>query len=235
MEKLPGLYVVIPALNEANTIARHLRECVVISDYVLVVDDGSKDATADIARSCGASVLSHSIPEGYDSSISDGINRAFDLGATAVVTCDADGEHKIQDIFAIAKAVIDKTADFSSGVRDHYNRPIEGIVGKVSMPLWGTPDPFCGLKCYSRAIFTQLGPFPKELHIGTLPFVWVKKYKFRKVFIPISINKREDLPRFGWGFKANSKLFWAFVRSLKNEVSGTKGANFLSKTLARKR
>jgi len=203
---------VIPALNEAATLAPVVRRCLEIAEKVVLVDDGSTDGTGDIARKAGAEVVRHETPQGYDAAIADGINHAFQLGAKAAITCDADGQHRPEDVCRVAEAVLNGSADFCAGIRDHYNRPIEAVVGLVSAKMFGTRDPFCGLKCYGRRVHEVCGEFPLDLVIGALPFYWVREKGLRQKTVLIQTQKRVDQPRFGTSVRANWKLGYAFAR-----------------------
>ncbi len=207
--------VVIPALNEAKTIASVIRRALEVAERVVVVDDGSTDGTGEVSKNAGASVVRHERPGGYDAAIADGVNEAFRAGAKTVVTCDADGQHRIEDMERVCAPVVAGEADFSAGVRDHYNRPVEAAAGLFSQVLFGTRDPFCGLKCYGRTIYERFGQLPPELNIGTLPMVWAKAAKLRLTFRGIEMQPRLDQPRFGSALHANLKLARAFGRSVK--------------------
>ena len=211
---MKGLTIVIPALNEGATIAAVVSKCLTVAEKVLVVDDGSRDQTGPISIASGATVLRHEKPEGYDAAVSDGINRAFELGASAVVTCDADGQHRVQDVRRVSEPVLAGEADFSAGIRDSYNRTIEAVTGLIAWKLLDTKDPFCGLKCYSKSFYQLLGGIPREMNIGTLPLAWAKQKNLRTKFIPISVDARLDEPRFGATMKASYKLAKAFSRTL---------------------
>lgn len=212
---LQGLTAVIPALNEGATIGEVVSRALEAAERVLVVDDGSTDGTGEAARRAGALVLRHERPSGYDRAISEGLNEAFRLGAAAAVTLDADGQHRIEDMKRVAKPVLSGELVFCGGVRNRFNRPIEAFVGIFSAPIFGTKDPFCGLKCYHRYIFEAFGPFPYNLYIQTLPLVWIKQHHLKHRFLPIEVRNRADQPRFGTMVRANAKLLFAFVRSLR--------------------
>lgn len=94
------VYVVIPALDEAPTIGEIVSQCRAILDSsrIVVVDDGSQDDTAAVAAQNGATVLRHQANQGKGASLMDGIRAAVAAGATAVVTLDADGQHRPQDV-----------------------------------------------------------------------------------------------------------------------------------------
>lgn len=216
--KLQGLTVVIPALNEGPTIGSIVTKALETAERVLVVDDGSTDGTGRAAQAAGAMVLRHEKPGGYDSAVSDGLNQAFKDGAHAAVTIDADGQHRIEDMERIAGPVLDGEVLYCGGVRNHYNRPVEAFVGLVARPLYGTKDPFCGLKCYHRDLFVRCGPFPTALHVGTLPLVWLRRLKLSYRFLPIDVQPRQDHPRFGPMRWASLKLAGAFLCTLKADL-----------------
>ncbi len=209
-----GLYVVIPALNEEKTIRSIIIKLKTISEKVIVVDDGSTDRTGSLALEAGAHVVTHPVPQGYDSSVADGLNEAFKLGAQAAITCDADGQHQIVDVQRVAEPVLAGEVQYCSGVRTSYNRAIERIIGFFAKFILGTKDPFCGLKCYHKQIFQRFGPFPRKLFVGTLPFVWLAGQKSETRFISIETSMRLDKPRFGTTLKASYKLMKAFYQSL---------------------
>ena len=218
-EQLRGLTAVIPALNEIATIAGVVTAVRKVADRVLVVDDGSTDGTGDAAAAAGAVVLRHDRPLGYDTAISEGLNEAFRTGALAAVTTDADGQHQIDDVYRVSVRVTTGSCVFSGGVRDRYNRAIEALVGLVAGPLYGTRDPFCGLKCYHRSLFERCGPFPRDLNVGSLPLVWVRRAHLPFAFVPITSGLRHDRPRFGSTLSGSAKLAAAFLRTLGADLT----------------
>jgi glycosyltransferase involved in cell wall biosynthesis len=119
MELLPraNVYVVIAAYNEAAVISRVVSEVGRAGYPVIVVDDGSKDATADHARRAGAAVISHPFNLGQGAALQTGIDYALEQGARAVVTFDADGQHRVSDISRLTDALVRERADFALGSR----------------------------------------------------------------------------------------------------------------------
>ncbi|HEY2848233.1 MAG TPA: glycosyltransferase family 2 protein [Gemmatimonadaceae bacterium] len=222
--RLQGLTAVIPALNEIATIGRVVSGVREVAECVIVVDDGSTDGTGDAARAAGAVVVRHDRPLGYDTAIAEGLNEAFRLGAVAAITTDADGQHRIDDVRRVAQPVLAGGRAFSAGVRDHYNRAVEGLLGIVARPLYGTRDPFCGLKCYHRTLFERMGPFPSGMNVGSLPLAWVRRNRLSAEFIPITSGARHDQPRFGTMFRASAKLAVAFFRTLWADLTYTSSA-----------
>lgn len=94
------IVVVIPAYDEAATIAdlvRRCRACAGVS-RVIVVDDCSRDRTASLAAAAGADVLRHETNQGKGASLRDGMRAALAAGAAVVVTLDGDGQHRPEDL-----------------------------------------------------------------------------------------------------------------------------------------
>lgn len=99
--------VVIPALNEATTIANLVEACRQhpIVAGVIVIDDGSTDSTMALARRAGAQVLRHGRRCGKGASLMDGFAAALAEGAEVIVTMDGDGQHRPSDIAPLLKSV----------------------------------------------------------------------------------------------------------------------------------
>ncbi len=90
--------VVIPCLNEAaaiETLIRRVREHLAT---VIVVDDGSTDATGQLAARAGAEVLRHAKPQGKGAALQSGLKRARERGFAWAMTLDGDGQHSPADI-----------------------------------------------------------------------------------------------------------------------------------------
>jgi glycosyltransferase involved in cell wall biosynthesis len=109
--------VVIPAFNESATIAKVVSEVSASGFSCVVVDDGSHDSTAHIARQAGAAVLSLPFNAGVGGALRCGFRYAVENGYQAVIQCDADGQHHshhFQDLIETANAT---GADFILGSR----------------------------------------------------------------------------------------------------------------------
>jgi glycosyltransferase involved in cell wall biosynthesis len=89
---------VIPCLNEAAAIGNVVRAVQAFLLQTLVVDDGSSDGTANVARAAGAVVLRHDRPQGKGSALRTGWKYALDHGFSWVLCLDGDGQHAPADI-----------------------------------------------------------------------------------------------------------------------------------------
>lgn len=110
-------WIVIPAYKESARIRTTLNELLPHYLNVVVVDDGSPDDTAAVARSCGVWVVRHPINRGQGASLQTGIDFALLHGAETIVTFDADGQHDPADIPAMLEPVQTGEADIALGSR----------------------------------------------------------------------------------------------------------------------
>lgn len=111
------LAVVVPALNEAATIAAVIESCAPLGAVVIVVDDGSIDDTAHVARQSGADVLRLPYNLGVGAAVRVGLLRARSLGATEVLVMDADGQHDAAHASLLLEPVRAGRCDLAVGSR----------------------------------------------------------------------------------------------------------------------
>lgn len=107
----------MPALDAAATIGTVVRGLADLGLPVIAVDDGSRDATADVARAAGAEVVRHERNRGKGAAIRSGLAAAERRGSTRVVTVDADGQHPPSAARAVLEGASDPRA-LVLGVRD---------------------------------------------------------------------------------------------------------------------
>lgn len=96
---------VIPAYNEEKVISQVLKDVKKEVGEVILVDDGSKDKTSDLALGEGVFVLKHLINRGQGASLKTGIDFALKREADIIVTFDADGQHKAGEIKKIIEPI----------------------------------------------------------------------------------------------------------------------------------
>jgi glycosyltransferase involved in cell wall biosynthesis len=109
--------VIVPAFNEAAVIGPGVRDLRNRFANVVVVDDGSADATASAAFAAGAVVLQHALNAGQGAALQTGIDYALANGATYVATFDADGQHRVEDLVAMLAALQGGSHDIVLGSR----------------------------------------------------------------------------------------------------------------------
>jgi glycosyltransferase involved in cell wall biosynthesis len=93
------VWLVVPLYNEAAVIADVVREARAVFPNIVCVDDGSRDASADLAEQAGAAVVRHPVNLGQGAALQTGFEYALgDPTMRYVVTYDADGQHQIRDV-----------------------------------------------------------------------------------------------------------------------------------------
>jgi polyprenyl-phospho-N-acetylgalactosaminyl synthase len=112
-----NIWAVMAAYNEQPVIADVVAGIRRAGFPVVVVDDGSTDATARAARDAGAIVVQHPINLGQGAGLQTAIEFALQEGADVIVTFDADGQHRAEDIPVLVAALRSRNADFALGSR----------------------------------------------------------------------------------------------------------------------
>jgi glycosyltransferase involved in cell wall biosynthesis len=204
--------IVIPALNEAQSIGEVVQEAAAYG-LPIVVDDGSHDATAFIARSSGADVVEHNVNRGYDGALNSGCARAAALGCSYIITMDADGQHNPSILGQYLEALRDG-AELVAGVRDRTQRISEKLFSLVTRLRWGIQDPLCGMKAYSVSLYQEVGHFDSYQSIGTELLLYAARRGRRIAQIPVKTRERVGSPRFGRLVSANWRIFRAMCVGL---------------------
>ena len=118
---------IIPCFNEEATIGSIVLRAKQYVDQVLVVDDGSYDATVQIAKDAGATVISHNTNIGKSNAIKTGFRYALKNKFDFIVTIDGDGQHNPAEIPFVLKNVTNNGHDISIGFRSGT---------RTEMPPW---------------------------------------------------------------------------------------------------
>jgi glycosyltransferase involved in cell wall biosynthesis len=108
---------IIPAYNEERSVGSVVLRLRPLVDQIIVVNDGSADQTAEVARLAGATVVNHPVNRGYGAAIRTGLETVGRLNPAAVVLLDADGQHRIEDVPALLEPILDDAADVVVGSR----------------------------------------------------------------------------------------------------------------------
>lgn len=101
----PEVVIVVPAYNEAATIADMIERCLRTGRAVIVVDDGSTDATAAIAADYPIELMRNDNNIGKAASLMKGMRRAVQNGADIIATLDGDGQHRPEDLGRLLDAI----------------------------------------------------------------------------------------------------------------------------------
>lgn len=162
--------IVIPAFNEGSTISAVLQR-LSLSYEVVVVDDGSTDETALIAKNNGAHVISHEDNMGYSAAIDSGFSFAVVENFTHVITCDADGELNPSAVSEALALLRKNPHSLIIGNRINRSRFSEHLAGFVCKKIWRVDDIFCGLKAYEVDLWRSQKKFETYDSCGTQLFL----------------------------------------------------------------
>ena len=111
------IVTVIPAFNEERFIGSVVLKAKKLMDVVIVVDDGSTDATAEVAQAAGALVVQHAQNQGKGAALNTGFRKARSFAPDVVVILDADGQHLPEEINKVVTPILTDQADIVVGSR----------------------------------------------------------------------------------------------------------------------
>lgn len=185
---------VVPAWNEAQAIGEVLDGLLSRVDAVIVVDDGSTDATGEIAARHGARVVRHVLNRGLGAAIATGMRAALDAEADIILTFDADGQHRSEDVPAMLAPIREGRADVVIGSRMltkegmPFVRRIANRIGNVvTAILFGAhvSDSQSGLRAFSRAAAERIQIRTDRMEVSSEIVAEIFRHKLRLVEVPI--------------------------------------------------
>ncbi|GAB5497398.1 MAG: hypothetical protein Phyf2KO_24780 [Phycisphaerales bacterium] len=235
----PGvrLIVAMPALNESATIQDVIRRIPdslpgVAAIQVIVVDDGSSDSTADLARQVGAHVISHPYRQGVGAAFQTALRYAISERADLLATLDSDGQFNPEDLAELIAPVASGDADFSTAsrfkdpalvpempaVKKWGNRQMSRLISRLAGQRFY--DVSCGMRCYNREAMLSLNLLGKFTYTQEV-FINLAFKHMRIAEIPLKIRGERE---FGKSRVASSisryaintsKIIWSSYRDFK--------------------
>jgi glycosyl transferase family 2 len=212
--------VLIPAYNEEENLGHVLgripAEVCGVETAVLVVDDGSRDRTGDIARDHGAAVARHVINRGGGAAMRTGYRLLSDSGAAVVVTIDADGQHLPSEMPRLVKPVLEGEVDVAHGSRvlgeaepNHFAREL-GIIffNRLVSLITRTRVSDCsnGYRAVRASVLPQLVLRQEQFHTSEFLIEAIKRGVPAKE-VPVTVehrlhghSKKPAVMRYGLGF-----------------------------------
>ena len=198
------LIIQIPCYNEEKTLLTTLNDLPksirgVDSIEVVVINDGSKDKSAEIARSWGATVLDIKINKGLANAFRSGLQKSLELGADIIVNTDADNQYSAKDIERLIQPLLNSQADITIGARDISNikdfSPLKKFLQKLGscvLRLFSdtqVKDAPSGFRAFTKDAALRLNVFDNYTYtMETLIQAGAKGMKV--VSVPISVNPK---------------------------------------------
>ncbi|WP_417317864.1 glycosyltransferase family 2 protein [Emcibacter sp.] len=202
--------IIIPALDEENTIAIVVKAVMSYGD-VIVVDDGSMDQTAKTAREAGAQVVSHPLNQGYDMALFSGFSHAIEQGYQICLSIDADNQHCPDCIPELVRPLQEGQAIVSIGVRPKPARLSEALFRLYTRARWGIRDILCGMKAYDTEALKNYIHIFRHPTIGTGVTLAAARKGEAIYQLDMPVREREDTPRIGRVLRANWIIFKAML------------------------
>ena len=188
----------IPAYNEGKNIASILLRLKNISEHIIVCDDGSSDLTSEIAEKLGAIVVTHTKNLGYGAAIKTIFLKAQEINADALVTFDADGQHRIEDIDKILVPIKNNKADIVIGSRflndeqkiSKYRKIGIKTITELTNITSGTKitDSQSGFRGYNRKTLENIKLTESGMGVSTEILIKAKKSNFKIIEVPIIVS-----------------------------------------------
>lgn len=194
----PSLSIIIPAKNEAHSIGELLNNLVgrFPRAEVIVVNDGSEDATPAIAEAAGARVVSHPYSLGNGAAIKSGARCA---STPVIVFMDADGQHRVEEIESLL-AMLESGYDMVVGARSAsghaspFRRFANWIYNRLASMIVGHPvhDLTSGMRAVRTERFREVLPLlPNGFSYPTTSTMAFFRLGYRVGYAPITVLRRE--------------------------------------------
>ena len=193
----------IPAFNEEKNIAVLITQLKKIADKIIVCNDGSTDLTSKIAEELGATMINHEKNLGYGAAIRSLFLKSKDLDADILVTFDADGQHRIEDIDKVINPIINGESDLVIGSRfldeskkevPRYRKVGIKVITKITNATIKKQltDSQSGFRAYSKKVLNELNPSELGMGISTEILIKASARNFRISEVPIKIIYKGD-------------------------------------------
>jgi glycosyltransferase involved in cell wall biosynthesis len=197
--------VIIPAYNEERFIGSVVLKAYKYSSTIIVVDDGSTDATAEVARAAGAIVMQHEQNQGKGVALNTGFRKAREFDPDVVITIDADGQHTPEEIDLVAAPVLEDQADIVVGSRyleKTSSVPVHRIWGHLAFNLmtnWmsgiSITDSQSGFRAFSRRALATISFNSDGFSVESEMQLLAREHHLRMNEIPITIQYRDKPKR----------------------------------------
>jgi glycosyltransferase involved in cell wall biosynthesis len=192
------IIVGIPAFNEEKNIAVLIIQLKKVVDKIIVCNDGSTDLTSKIAEELGATVINHKKNLGYGAAIRSIFLKSKDLDGDVLVTFDADGQHRIDDINKVINPIINGESDLVIGSRfldesekevPKYRKVGIKVITKITNATIKKQltDSQSGFRAYSKKVLNELNPSELGMGISTEILIKASARNFRISEVPIKI------------------------------------------------
>ena len=173
-----------------------------IVDDVIVCNDGSLDLTGEIAEKLGASVVNHPKNLGYGGAIGSIFSKAKEIDADILITFDADGQHRLEDIEQVLKPIKNEESDIVIGSRFLGNSETVPTYRKLGIKAitkisnletdLKVTDSQSGLRAYNKKAIQMLNISERGMGVSTEILIKASKAGLKIAEVPIKIIYEGD-------------------------------------------
>ncbi len=217
--------VVVPAYNEEKLIGRVIETMPDFVDTIIVVDDASKDLTADIVKSYLPTredrllFIQHEKNQGVGGAIISGHRRALAEGMDVVAVMAGDAQMDPAELSRVVGPVVNQRADYAKGNRffsgeawqimpkvRYFGNAALSMLNKIASGYWHISDPQCGYTAISRYALTtlDLNRLSQRYQFENSMLIHLNLFNMRVVDVPVK-------PIYGIGEKSGFKSGWAVL------------------------
>jgi len=192
----------IPAYNEEKNIASIIIKLKKITDSIIVCDDGSSDMTSKISKNLGAVVISHKKNMGYGVAINSIFQKSKEMNSDLLVTFDADGQHRVEDIEKVIEPIKNNVADLVIGSRfldkksqiPNYRKIGIKVITQVTNASIKKKltDSQSGFRAYNQRVLSQISPSDMGMGISTEILIKSSSKGLRITEVPITVLYEGD-------------------------------------------
>ena len=192
----------IPAFNEEKNIASIVLRLKEKYETIIVCDDGSSDLTGNIAKELDVNVIVHKKNLGYGAAIRSIFLKARELKIDVLVTFDADGQHRIEDIDSIIKPIEENKSDIVIGSRflennskiPKYRKAGIKTITNITNAATGldVSDSQSGFRSYNKNTLEKINPTDFGMGVSTEILIKAKKLNLKITEIPIVVLYEGD-------------------------------------------
>lgn len=215
------IIIVIPAYNEENNIGLVLTKLSRYPYNIVVVDDGSTDATADMVKTFPrVNLIRHMLNRGMGAALQTGNEAAIQLGADIIVHFDADGQMLVSEIDNMVKPIITGIVDVTLGSRflsKKSNIPFfkkyfilkpARLINWIFTGLWLT-DAHNGWRAFTRDAAEKFQIKQDRMAHNTEIVHAINKFKLRYKEVPVTVVYNE----FGQGMAGGARIIKDLILS----------------------
>ena len=219
------IHVVLPAFNEAEVLGEVVGEIRKWVDCpIIVIDDGSTDQTATVARAAGVSVVRHPINRGAGAACMTGITLARQQGWPCVAFMDSDGQHNPQDLIRLHETMVSHEADLVIGsrflqkapdipvLRRFYNAIANLLTNAFSTNRYS--DTQSGFRLLNRKAIEKIDLLQDEFSYCSEMIIQAEMEQLKVVECPINVRYTSYSMRKGQDFQVGVRTAFHFLWKL---------------------